>query len=55
MAGLAVSLMLGLGLALLLALVDDRLYDRFDVEKLELAPLLIVVPRGGAKHRRPRG
>ena len=55
MAGLAVSLMLGLGLALLLALVDDRLYDRFDVEKLELAPLLIVVPRGGAKRRRPRG
>lgn len=44
-AGVAMSLVLALMLALGLALIDDRLYDRMDVEKLALLPLLGVVPK----------
>lgn len=49
--GIALSLVLSLILALALALVDDRLYDRVDVERMELLPLIGVVPRaaGGRK------
>ncbi len=49
-AGLAVSLVLSLLLAIGLALVDDRLYDRDDVERLALLPLLTVVPN--VKHEK---
>jgi len=45
-AGLAASMMLAIVLALGCALLDDRLYDRVDIERLELAPLLGVVPKG---------
>jgi uncharacterized protein involved in exopolysaccharide biosynthesis len=43
--GLLLSIGLGLATALTLALLDDRLYDRMDVEKLDLLPLLAVVPK----------
>ena len=44
-AGMALALALALALMLALALLDDRIYDRVDVEKLELLPLLGVVPQ----------
>jgi hypothetical protein len=53
MAGLVLALGLGAALALLLAFVDDRLYDRQDIERLEIAPVLIVVP-GGKKKKKGR-
>lgn len=43
--GLLISLLLSVALAIMLALVDDRLYDRVDIERLELLPLIGVVPR----------
>lgn len=48
-AGMALSLLLAVALALGLALIDDRLYDRADVEKLALLPVVGVVPRAGRK------
>lgn len=48
-AGLALSLLLSIALAIGLALLDDRLYDRADVEQLGLLPLVGVVPRPGRK------
>jgi capsular polysaccharide biosynthesis protein len=45
MVGLLLSIVLGMAAALALALYDDRLYDRVDVERLQLAPLLSVLPR----------
>jgi hypothetical protein len=47
---IAASLM-GFALTLLMALLDTRIYERFDVERLELAPLLVIVPA----RRRSRG
>jgi len=44
-AGVAASVALALLLALLLTVLDDHLYDRVDVERLGVAPLLGVVPR----------
>lgn len=49
---------LGVALALALALVDDRIYRRYDLQRLGVAPVLVVVP--GEKRRtkrrgRPRG
>jgi protein tyrosine kinase modulator len=55
MAGVVVAFSFAGALALLLALVDDRLYDRQDVERLELAPVLVVVPGVKKKRRRVRG
>jgi protein tyrosine kinase modulator len=50
-AGLGVSVALALLLALGLALVDDRLYDRWDVERAGVVPLVGVVPREkGRRH-----
>lgn len=51
-AGVAVALLLALALALFLAIVDDRLYDRVDVERLGLLPLLGVVPGPPKKVKR---
>jgi uncharacterized protein involved in exopolysaccharide biosynthesis len=51
-AGLAVSIVFAIGLALGCALLDDRLYDRVDVERLALGPLLGVVPRAPRKQRK---
>ncbi|HTJ44581.1 MAG TPA: hypothetical protein VL463_20895 [Kofleriaceae bacterium] len=52
MVGLALFGGLGCAMALGLAILDDRLYRRGDVEKLDLAPVLAVIPR--AKARRGR-
>ena len=49
------SLGLGLGLALGCAMVDDRLYDRVDIEQLGLVPLLGVVPRAARAAKRKKG
>jgi Mrp family chromosome partitioning ATPase len=43
--GIAGSLSIGLALALLLAILDDRVYDRQDVERLGLAPIVAEVLR----------
>jgi uncharacterized protein involved in exopolysaccharide biosynthesis len=43
--GLLASLGLALAIVLACAVFDDRLYDRADVEGLELAPLLVGIPR----------
>ncbi|MGZ3405603.1 MAG: hypothetical protein ACXVAN_04100 [Polyangia bacterium] len=45
-AGIVASFVLALLLAFALALLDERIYDRFDVERVGL-PLLSVVPRPG--------
>jgi uncharacterized protein involved in exopolysaccharide biosynthesis len=50
--GVLVAFGLALALALGCALLDDRLYDRVDVERLELAPLLGLVPRAEKSSRR---
>jgi uncharacterized protein involved in exopolysaccharide biosynthesis len=49
--GLLLSIGLGLATALTLALLDDRLYDRIDVEKMDLLPLLSVVPKAAKEAR----
>ena len=51
-AGLALFTALGLALALGLAIIDDRLYRRVDVEQLSVAPVLAVIPRAKARKRR---
>ena len=43
--GLGLSLVLGLGVMVLLALLDDRIRDRVDTERLDIAPVLAEVPR----------
>ena len=53
--GALISIGLGLALALGCALLDDRLYDRVDLERLELAPLLGVVPRAPKKAKNGEG
>jgi uncharacterized protein involved in exopolysaccharide biosynthesis len=42
--GLAASLVLGLGMAVLVAVFDDRVYDHKDIDTLGVAPVLIEVP-----------
>ena len=46
-AGLAATMVLSALFALGLALVDDRIYDRDDIERLGMLPLIGVVPRPG--------
>jgi hypothetical protein len=53
--GLLVSLGLAAAAAFGLALVDDRLYDRLDVERLGVAPLLVAVPRGRSSRKAHHG
>ncbi len=48
-AGLAVSFILAMLLALTLTLLDDRIYDRIDLDGLHVAPILGVVPRADGK------
>ena len=50
-AGLAVAMMLGAVLAFGLALIDDRIYRRADLEQLEMLPLLAVIPSDQARKR----
>lgn len=51
MVGLAVFLLLGIGLACGLALLDDRLYQRDDLVEVTTAPVLAVIPRAKPKRR----
>jgi uncharacterized protein involved in exopolysaccharide biosynthesis len=44
---------LGMALALGLALIDDRIYRRYDLQRIGVAPVLVVVP--GDKRRKGRG
>jgi uncharacterized protein involved in exopolysaccharide biosynthesis len=52
MAGTAAFAGLGLLLALGLALIDDRIYRRYDLDRLGFAPILIVVPSERKGRRR---
>ena len=52
--GALVSIGLAIALALGCALLDDRVYDRVDVERMELAPLVGVVPRAPKRSRASR-
>lgn len=51
-AGLAATMVLSALFALGLALVDDRIYDRDDIERLGLLPLIGVVPRAGKEDKK---
>jgi uncharacterized protein involved in exopolysaccharide biosynthesis len=51
-AGTAAFASLGLALALGLALIDDRIYRRTDLDRLGFAPVLIVVPHDRKGRRR---
>jgi hypothetical protein len=53
--GLLISIILSLILAIVLALVDDRLYDRVDIERMELLPLIGIVPRQSRKRGQTSG
>ena len=54
-AGTLVFAALGFGLAIGLALIDDRILRRRDVDDLGIAPVLVVVPNLKTKKRRRRG
>jgi succinoglycan biosynthesis transport protein ExoP len=55
-AGVMVFLGLGMVLAMGLAILDDRLYRRADIDELALAPVLAVIPGGKAgKRGKPSG
>lgn len=45
---------LGIALALGLALIDDRIYRRYDLQRLGVAPVLVVVPADKRRNRRGR-
>ena len=57
--GLGISLVLGIGLCVLFTLLDDRIRDRRDAERLQIAPVLAEVAQtpavlaSKAKRRRP--
>jgi hypothetical protein len=51
LAGLALFAAIGLALAFGLAILDDRLYRRAEIEDLGLAPVLAVIPPGGKPRR----
>lgn len=52
LAGMALFLALGGGLAVGLAVIDDRLYRRSDLEELGIAVLAVVPPQAKVKRRR---
>jgi len=45
---------LGMALALGLALIDDRIYRRYDLQRIGVAPVLVVVPADKRRNRRGR-
>jgi len=47
--GLGISLVLSILVALACTLLDDRIYDRIDLDGLALAPILGVVPKSDGK------
>ncbi len=52
---LALSLVLALATAVLSASLDDRIYDRMDVERIDILPLIAVIPREPARNVRRLG
>jgi hypothetical protein len=42
---LALSLLLAIGTAFISANLDDRIYDRSDVERLDILPVIAVIPK----------
>jgi uncharacterized protein involved in exopolysaccharide biosynthesis len=54
LAGTLVFAFLGCSLALGLALIDDRVYRRADIDDLGIAPVLIVIPKAGKKKKKKR-
>jgi uncharacterized protein involved in exopolysaccharide biosynthesis len=55
MAGMILFVTLGLSLAVALAVIDDRLYRRFDLEQLGLAVLAVIPPAVQVKRKREPG
>jgi Mrp family chromosome partitioning ATPase/uncharacterized protein involved in exopolysaccharide biosynthesis len=55
LAGGALSLLLALGACAAFAFFDDRIYDRHDVERLRVAPLLAEIPRPPGARRGAEG
>ena len=53
MAGMLLFVTLGLSLAVALALIDDRLYRRVDLDQLGI-PVLAVIPHATARKAKPR-
>ncbi len=53
-AGTIVFMCLGGGLALGLALLDDRVYRRADIDDLGIAPVLVVIPKTSGKKKRKK-
>lgn len=51
--GFALMMMMGSMIALGVALLDDRFYEAADVERANIVPLLVTIPK--AKRWRPRG
>jgi uncharacterized protein involved in exopolysaccharide biosynthesis len=51
-AGVVLFGLLGGALALGLAILDDRLYRRADVERLDLLPVLAVIPRARVRKKK---
>ena len=49
--GLAATMVISVLFALGLALVDDRIYDRDDIERLGMVPLIGVVPRASKERQ----
>ena len=53
MAGMLLFVTLGLSLAVALALIDDRLYRRVDLDQLGI-PVLAVIPPATARKAKPK-
>jgi Mrp family chromosome partitioning ATPase/uncharacterized protein involved in exopolysaccharide biosynthesis len=47
--GIILSLTSGIGISLVLGLLDDRLHERDDVERLAIAPILVEIPTAEGK------
>jgi len=54
MAGMALFLSLGLALAIGLAVIDDRLYRRADLDHLGIAVLAVIPPATARQNKRQR-
>ena len=52
--GIAIFFMLGIAICVILAIIDDRLYRRADVDELELVPVLAVIPSDNLSPRARR-
>jgi uncharacterized protein involved in exopolysaccharide biosynthesis len=55
LAGMILFITLGLSLAVALALIDDRVYRRVDLDQLGLTVLAVIPPAVASKRKRKRG